>query len=137
MSVGIVDKQTGDRIPTAGMPETYPAEQVMMSDGVTSVEDALGSKSTVLVKNITVTLIPSTPGITIGTSTGIAVNKILSVYLIYSDDVYYLIQTDKFAGIVYSIDQNNGNLVIVAPPDKRLGDVTAQRTLNFRVAYLM
>ena len=137
MSVGIVDKQTGDRIPTAGMPETYPAEQVMMSDGVTSVEDALGSKSTVLVKNITVTLIPSTSGITIGTSTGIAVNKILSVYLIYSDDVYYLIQTDKFAGIVYSIDQNNGNLVIVAPPDKRWGDVTAQRTLNFRVAYLM
>jgi hypothetical protein len=36
-----VDKTTGGLNPTAGMPDTYPAEQVMMSDGVTSVEDAL------------------------------------------------------------------------------------------------
>ncbi len=32
-------------IADAGMPETYPAEQVMLSDGVTSVEDALSTKS--------------------------------------------------------------------------------------------
>lgn len=37
-----VNKTTGELNPTAGMHETYPAEQVMMSDGVTSVEDALG-----------------------------------------------------------------------------------------------
>ena len=36
-----VDKTTGGLNPTAGMPETYPADKVMMSDGVTSVEDAL------------------------------------------------------------------------------------------------
>lgn len=36
-----VDKTTGGLNPTAGMPDTYPAEQVMMSDGVTSVEDAV------------------------------------------------------------------------------------------------
>ena len=36
-----VDKTTGDLIDTAGMPETYPATQVTLSDGVTSVEDAL------------------------------------------------------------------------------------------------
>lgn len=44
-----VDKTTGDLIPTAGMPETYPATQVMMSDGVTSVEDALDEVTTVTV----------------------------------------------------------------------------------------
>lgn len=36
-----VDKTTGGLNPTAGMPDTYPADQVMMSDGETSVEDAL------------------------------------------------------------------------------------------------
>lgn len=36
-----VNKSDGSLEQTAGMPDTYPAEQVMMSDGVTSVEDAL------------------------------------------------------------------------------------------------
>ena len=36
-----VNKSDGSLNPTAGMPETYPAEQVMMSDGVTSVEEAV------------------------------------------------------------------------------------------------
>jgi hypothetical protein len=36
-----VNKTTGGLNPTAGMPEKYPAEQVMMSDGVTSVEEAV------------------------------------------------------------------------------------------------
>ena len=36
-----VNKSDGSLEQTAGMPETYPAEQVMMTDGVTSVEDAL------------------------------------------------------------------------------------------------
>lgn len=35
----IVDKTTGDLIPTAGMPDTYPASQVTYGNG--SVEDAL------------------------------------------------------------------------------------------------
>lgn len=38
-----VDKSTGGLLETAGMPSEYPATQVMMSDGVTSVEDALDS----------------------------------------------------------------------------------------------
>lgn len=41
-----VDKTTGELEQTAGMPETYPASQVMMSDGVTSVEDALDELTT-------------------------------------------------------------------------------------------
>lgn len=36
-----VNKTTGELNPTAGMPDTYPADQVMMSDGTTSVEDAV------------------------------------------------------------------------------------------------
>lgn len=36
-----VDKTTGDLVPTAGMPSEYPATQVMMSDGETSVEEAV------------------------------------------------------------------------------------------------
>jgi len=36
-----VNKSTGDLVSTAGMPETYPAQQVMMSDGVTSVEEKI------------------------------------------------------------------------------------------------
>lgn len=31
-----VNKTTGGLNPTAGMPDTYPAEQVMMPDGTTS-----------------------------------------------------------------------------------------------------
>lgn len=112
------------------------ANKCMMSDGVTSAEDELGSKSTVMVKDVTFTLIPGSPGSTRSASTGVPVNKILSVYLIYSDDVYHLIQTDKFTGIVYSVDEL-GSVVIVASPDKRWGEVTVQRTLNFRVAYLV
>ena len=36
-----VNKSDGSLDPTAGMPDTYPAEQVMMSDGTTSVEEAM------------------------------------------------------------------------------------------------
>lgn len=36
-----VNKSDGSLEQTAGMPSEYPATQVMMSDGVTSVEDAL------------------------------------------------------------------------------------------------
>ncbi len=44
-----VNKTTGGLEPTAGMPETYPAEQVMMSDGVTSVEDAVDELNSPLI----------------------------------------------------------------------------------------
>ena len=36
-----INKSDGSLEQTAGMPETYPAEQVMMSDGTTSVEEAV------------------------------------------------------------------------------------------------
>lgn len=36
-----VNKTDGSLEQTAGMPDTYPADQVMMSDGVTSAEDAV------------------------------------------------------------------------------------------------
>lgn len=36
-----VNKSDGSLLQTAGMPSEYPATQVMMSDGVTSVEDRL------------------------------------------------------------------------------------------------
>lgn len=41
-----VNKSDGSLDPTAGMPATYPAEQVMMSDGVTSVKDRLDELTT-------------------------------------------------------------------------------------------
>ena len=44
-----VNQSDGSLEQTAGMPETYPADQVMMSDGVTSVEDALDDLSIRLV----------------------------------------------------------------------------------------
>jgi hypothetical protein len=112
------------------------ADNVMMSDGVTSVEDALESKSTVLVKDVTFTLSQGSKSSTISRSTGITPNKILSVYLIYSDDVYYLLKTDEIVGFAYGIDVI-GSLVLVAPAGKTWGDVAAQRVLSFRVAYLI
>lgn len=48
-----VDKTTGDLIPTAGMPGSYPASQVMMSDGVTSVEDAVDAVTPRTIKSVT------------------------------------------------------------------------------------
>ena len=51
-----VDKTTGGLDPTAGMPDTYPATQVMMSDGVTSVEDAIDEVSSGLDNVITKSL---------------------------------------------------------------------------------
>ena len=53
-----VNKTTGELNPTAGMPETYPAEQVMMSDGTTSVEDAMGDKVTVNGTTCNMAIIP-------------------------------------------------------------------------------
>lgn len=44
-----INKSDGSLEQTAGMPETYPAEQVMLSDGVTSVEDALDKVSSSLI----------------------------------------------------------------------------------------
>lgn len=38
-----VDKTTGGLEQTAGMPSEYPATQVMLSDGVTSVEEKIGN----------------------------------------------------------------------------------------------
>ena len=38
-----VNKSDGSLEQTAGMPSEYPATQVMMSDGVTSVEDKIGN----------------------------------------------------------------------------------------------
>lgn len=46
-----INKSDGSLEQTAGMPETYPATQVMMSDGETSVEDALSSYH--VVKSVT------------------------------------------------------------------------------------
>ena len=40
-----VNKSDGSLEQTAGMPSEYPASQVMMSDGVTSVEDALDAST--------------------------------------------------------------------------------------------
>lgn len=48
-----VNKSDGSLDPTAGMPETYPADQVMMSDGVTSVEDVVSGTFTAA-ENVTV-----------------------------------------------------------------------------------
>jgi len=45
-----VNKSTGDLVSTAGMPETYPAQQVMMSDGVTNVEGEI-NKYNLLIDN--------------------------------------------------------------------------------------
>lgn len=50
-----VNKTTGGLNPTAGMPDTYPAEQVMMSDGVTSVEEAVDGVTEALTIGTTVT----------------------------------------------------------------------------------
>ena len=47
-----VNKSTGDLLETAGMPSEYPATQVMLSDGVTSVEDRFNSNG-VMVKSVT------------------------------------------------------------------------------------
>lgn len=56
-----VNKTTGGLNPTAGMPDTYPAEQVMMSDGTTSVEEAVNDVASGLTgrlltyENVTIT----------------------------------------------------------------------------------
>ena len=50
-----VDKSTGDLVQTAGMPSEYPATQVMMSDGVTSVEDAVDEVTESVENNILIT----------------------------------------------------------------------------------
>jgi hypothetical protein len=42
-----VNKTDGSLEQTAGMPSEYPATQVMLSDGVTNVEDKLEDKATV------------------------------------------------------------------------------------------
>lgn len=36
-----VDKTDGSLVQTAGIPDTYPASQVMLNDGSTSVQDAM------------------------------------------------------------------------------------------------
>lgn len=48
-----VDKSTGDLVQTSGMPSEYPATQVMLSDGVTSVEDALEALNQEIIISIT------------------------------------------------------------------------------------
>lgn len=54
-----VDKTTGGLNPTAGMPSEYPATQVMMSDGVTSVGEAVDVVSGTFTAAENVTLLHS------------------------------------------------------------------------------
>lgn len=51
-----VNKSDGSLEQTAGMPSEYPATQVMMSDGVTSVEDLvdISAKITNIATNVTI-----------------------------------------------------------------------------------
>ena len=47
LSLNILDiAKKVQKLEAAGLPDTYPAEQVMMSDGVTSVEEALTYSTT-------------------------------------------------------------------------------------------
>lgn len=45
MALNNVMRVDNGNVVSPGMPETYPAEQVIMSDGVTSVEDRLNVKT--------------------------------------------------------------------------------------------
>lgn len=68
-----VNKTTGGLNPTAGMPETYPAEQVMMSDGVTSVEDRISANTMSVPTDIpynTLYIAPNDGYVRIGGSSG-------------------------------------------------------------------
>lgn len=62
-----VNKSDGSLDPTAGMPETYPADQVMMSDGTTSVEDAIDGAAKKAEVATDITMTPAS-GITIVSS---------------------------------------------------------------------
>lgn len=74
-----INKSDGSLEQTAGMPDTYPAEQVMMSDG-TSVEDAINGAAK---KAETATDITMTPisGITIQSSRIMKMDKLVIAQL--------------------------------------------------------
>lgn len=75
-----VNKTTGGLDPTAGMPETYPADQVMMSDGVTSVEEAVDE----LAENVS-TLSNRVGAHTFGTAVNVATYTAANKYTCPSD----------------------------------------------------
>lgn len=98
-----VNKSDGSLEQTAGMPETYPAEQVMMSDGVTSVEEALDEISENVIKQ------------TAGTSITLNPQCIL-----YHDSVQYC----GFAMFPFITQNNNYTVRINGASQDNVGDVS-------------
>ena len=79
-----VNKSDGSLEQTAGMPSEYPATQVMMSDGLTSVEDALDALTDRVDAN------------TVGADTSV---KGLSDYNITSDGYLRFVNNDSSSGL--------------------------------------
>jgi hypothetical protein len=103
-----VDKTTGGLNPTAGMPDTYPAEQVMMSDGVTSVEDVVDEISENVIKQ------------TAGTSI-----TLQAQYVLYHDSVDYC----GFSLFPFVAKNNNYSVQLTDAFQDNVGNVLGSVTI--------
>ena len=84
-----INKSDGSLNPTAGMPDTYPAEQVMMSDGVTSVEDAVDEVTEALTIGSVSTVSGTTLNSWVVTNVEIARNALYSIMYISNAGMRY------------------------------------------------
>lgn len=99
-----VNKTTGGLEQTSGMPSEYPATQVMMSDGVTSVESALDALQ---IKKTTVTGTADSNGI-IESNLARGSKLILSAYS--TSSIQTLMQTgfNSLGNYIFRFTDNKG-----------------------------
>lgn len=97
---------------------------------------ALSDKIGGLIKSKTVSVATNSgSGGTITVQTNIVVEKIISICLLYGDDLYYLLKTDDMSGFNWGVD-SNGVITIVSPTGKSWTELATARTLVFEVKYI-
>lgn len=71
-----------------------------------------------------------------GIHTNIPTAKIISVETIYNEDLFYLVHNDNLAGFEISLYENGDVLALIAPNSKSFSEVTANRTIRFKITYI-
>lgn len=117
--------------------KSYPADKVMMSDGGTSVEDAVDEKSKILTTEVSFT-VNSSAQLVISRSLNIPYAKIIALTQKYNDDTYNMVAGYHIVGYRLMLADNNGigEAILLGPSGGWSALSSAQATIIAKIAYI-
>lgn len=115
--------------------KSYPANKVMLSDGVTSVEDALDEELKILTTEFSFVVNKST-NLIISSLLNIPYAKVISAAQAYNADAYNILATDHVTGYRIMVSNNNGiGEIVLIGPNGGWSNLSAEWTILVKIAY--